>query len=496
MTIVAAALLFSSQLYGQNVRLRGYGEADVHSKIRAALASSPKLIVRDTTIAAGDTIRGNVMVLGSRLILEGTIQGDLIGVQANVYLRPPAEVTGEVTNVTGGLYPSELARVGRIHDRALAPYQLVRSGNDYVIEGTVKLPTLKWIGAAQMPEYNRVDGLRIELGPRIYLPPVAGLEPVLSGSVGYATEREDVLGRAQLMLRRGRSSLAGGWEENVTLTNDDWVRSTLKNSLSFIWNGKDYRDYYEARRVYVEFRRTLEVGDRTTEYWVRGQREDSRPLFAGDPFTIVEPDSVRFNLAVDTLRLSSLIVGGQSEWLGATTAWTVWGALEFAGKAFDADRTFNAFSTNIEYAMQAVANHTLHINADFRGPLPGTDDLPLQRWTFVGGSGTLYTFDVAEFRGDRLAFIETEYRIPFRRQVRLPVLGRPTLRLMHSIGMAWSRVDDRPFEQNIGLRLQFPLAFVRVIADPQHLKRDVKFAGGISTPTKRYPWEKPKRGER
>jgi len=55
--------------------------------------------------------------------------------------------------------------------------------------------------------------------------------------------------------------------------------------------------------------------------------------------------------------------------------------------------------------MKAIANHTLEIEANFRGPLPGTETLPLQRWTFVGGSGTLYTFDIAEFRGDRLAFV-------------------------------------------------------------------------------------------
>jgi len=489
----AAALLLSQPLQAQTVRVRGYGEADVHSRIRAALASNARILTRDTTIAAGDTVRSDVLVLGSRLILEGAIVGDLIGVQANMYLRPPATVTGKVTNVAGGLYPSELATMGSVEDRALAPYRLVRSGDDYVVEGTVKLPAVRWLGGTRIPEYNRVDGLRVELGPRILLPPVAGLEPIITGSIGYATEREDVLGRAELMFRRGRSSLAGGWEENITLTNDEWIRSPTTNSLSVLWNGKDYRDYYEARRVYVEFRRVLERGTRVSEYWVRGQREDSRPLLPGDPFTILEPDSIRSNLLVDSLRLTSLMVGLDAEHDGALTVWNFSGWLEFAGKALDADRTFNAYNTFLKYAMKAIADHTLQVELDFRGPLPGTEDLPLQRWTFVGGSGTLYTFEVAEFRGDRLAFIETEYRIPFRRTLRAPIIGRPTLRLMHNIGMAWSRLDDRSFEQNVGVRLQFPLVFARVVTDPRHFTDDVKFTVGISTPTRGYPWEKPKR---
>src|SRR5207253_9840397 len=151
---------------------------------------------------------------------------------------------------------------------------------------------------------------------------------------------------------------------------------------------------------------------------------------------------------------------------------------------------FNAFTAHATYATHALANHTLEIESNFRGPLPGTEDLPLQRWSFIGGSGTLYTARVAEFIGDRVAFVETEYRIPFNPRFHLPVLGTPTLRLMHNMGMAWSRTSDKDWEQEFGGRVQFAFAHVRYLYNPSRSKGKLDF--GVSLASRGYPWEKKK----
>jgi len=491
-TTAAAFLLCAvGPLAAQKVYLRGYGEADIDAMVRTALEANPIILTHDTLIAAGDTVRRNIVVVRARFILEGTVQGDLTGLEANIYLRPSARVTGRVLNVAGGLYPSELARMGSVEDRPLAPYSVLRAGNDFTLAGKVKRPTVKLLGGSQLPEYNRVDGLRVELGPSILLPPAFGVEPILSASIGYATERKDALGRVHLLLKRGRSSLVGGWEDDITLTNEAWIRSALKNSIAMFWNGKDYRNYYAADRTFLEFRRVLERGTRTSQYWLRGQNELARPLAAGDPFTIWDPDSMRFNDPVARSRITSVFAGAGTRWLGATSFLEIQGHAEFAGKSdIGGDYAFRAYQASVEYAMKAIANHTLHIEANFRGPLPGTDSLPQQRWTFVGGSNTLYTFRLNEFRGDRLAFVETEYRIPFAPQLRLPFLGQPTMRFMHNIGMAWSHDIERRFEQNVGARLQFPFVYARVVTNPRSFSDDVKFDVGVSLPGKAFPWEK------
>lgn len=481
-----------SEADAQVLRLRGYGDPRIDGMVRTAIANRTLFLQRDTLIKASDTIRGNVVVVKSRFVLEGTVIGDLTGFQANIYLRPPAGVTGQVLNVVGGLYPSELAKTGSIEDYPVAPYEVVSTDSGFVIAGKTKRPALSLLGGTTMPEYNRVDGLRVEVGPSVLLPPIAGVEPIVSASVGYATERKDVLERVQLMLKRGRSSVATGWENDITLTNDAWIRSGFKNSIAMFVNGKDYRNYYGADRTYVEFRRILERGARTSQYWMRGQNEIARPLAAGDPFAIFAPDSVRSNPLVPDSRVASGIVGMQAQWTGLTSLYDVKGTLEFAGKnGRGANTVFNAYTAQVDYAMKAIANHTLHVEAFFRGPLLGTDELPLQRWTFVGGSNTLYTYPVGHFPGDRLAFFETDYHIPLGPRIKVRFLGSPTIRLMHNIGMAWSRDINPGFEQNVGLRLQFPFVYARVVTDPARVSDKVLLDFGVSLPAKAYPWNKP-----
>jgi hypothetical protein len=146
------------------------------------------------------------------------------------------------------------------------------------------------------------------------------------------------------------------------------------------------------------------------------------------------------------------------------------------------------YTAAVLFAMKAIANHTLEIEGNFRGPLPGTESLPEQRWTHVGGSGTLYTYEIGQFRGDRLAFIESEYTIPFSERLKLPILGVPRLRLLHNIGMAWTDTIDRDFEQVIGARIEFTMAYVRYVVDPR--TEESKFSVGVTLPSKNYPWEK------
>jgi hemolysin activation/secretion protein len=139
-------------------------------------------------------------------------------------------------------------------------------------------------------------------------------------------------------------------------------------------------------------------------------------------------------------------------------------------------------------ALQALANHTLEIEGYFQGPL-GTDSLPRQRWSMVGGSGTLYTFGVGQFFGDRVVYLENKYSIPFARRFRLPVLGQPKVQFLYQVGMAWTFEQERAFEQNVGLKIQFPLLYARVITNPADT-HDTKVGIGVTFPRRAYPWER------
>src|SRR5690606_7986192 len=129
------------------------------------------------------------------------------------------------------------------------------------------------------------------------------------------------------------------------------------------------------------------------------------------------------------------------------------------------------------------------IEPHFQGPLPGTASLPLQRWSFVGGSGTLLTYDVAEFRGDRVAFVETEYSIPLPRRLTVRPFGRPSFDLLHMAGMAWTDDESPAFEQNIGARIRYNVVYVRVVTHPSRFADDVEVSVSVSLPRGSYPWQ-------
>jgi hypothetical protein len=104
------------------------------------------------------------------------------------------------------------------------------------------------------------------------------------------------------------------------------------------------------------------------------------------------------------------------------------------------------------------------------------DGPPPQRFAYLGGSGTLPTFNILEFGGDRLLFFESRYSIPIER-IQIPIVGSPVLMLRHMIGMAG--IDSLPpFEQNLGVRLR--VGPLRVDWTIEPVSRDAKISAGLS----------------
>jgi hypothetical protein len=133
----------------------------------------------------------------------------------------------------------------------------------------------------------------------------------------------------------------------------------------------------------------------------------------------------------------------------------------------------------------------LEIDAYAQGPLPGTDSLPLQRWTFVGGSSTLQTFPIAAFPGDRVVFVRTRYTVPGNPRFRLPLVGAPDISLIHVGGMAWTNARKPGFEQNIGVQLfLMRVAWVRYFINPTDPGGQNELGFGVSLPRSLRPWER------
>ena len=110
---------------------------------------------------------------------------------------------------------------------------------------------------------------------------------------------------------------------------------------------------------------------------------------------------------------------------------------------------------------------------DFRGHavFGSSDDVPPQRYAYLGGTGTLPTVDILAFGGDRLLFVEGEYIVPLRRPV-LPFIGAPVVSLHYAAGAAG--VGELPdFIQNIGVGLGVRLVKAQYHIDPNF--KDTEF---------------------
>lgn len=489
-----ATLLLPAALAAQQVVQVGGSDVALDRRVRRLLASERTLVIaRDTLIPAADTVRADVLVLDASFVLEGTVTGDLVGVDAGLWIRAGSRVDGDLVNIAGRV--AGLSRQpdvgGGIFDFPEMPYHVNRlAGRMEIVarERPLRFQLDSGFGWRTL-RYDRVDGVSVDIGAS-YTPPLVGpVQPRIHGWVGWRTQRGALAGGGDLTFRAGATTLSGSLER-LTRTPDAWVRTTNLNSLEYLWDADDYRNYYQADRVGAWLRH--EVGDERKRFHavlgVGAQVEDAVSLAAGAPWHILG-DSVRANPAVDDGRISSALASLRTTWAGTSILFET-GALTESGRAVQGGEfDFNRFEAWGDWAIQALAHHTLEVRWRLQAPLPGTDSLPRQRWSTVGGLTTLQTYPIAFFRGDRVAFVRTDYILPFPEWLALPGLGAPSLHLIHAAGRAWTNAaTDTKLLQNVGTELSFKGVYVRYMVDPAG-DTDASLVVGLRSPFgEPYPW--------
>ena len=122
-----------------------------------------------------------------------------------------------------------------------------------------------------------------------------------------------------------------------------------------------------------------------------------------------------------------------------------------------------------------VAGHAVELLAVARGDLAG--NLPRQRWSAIGGIGTLPTFPILSHRGERMFLGEVTYVIPVP-PLHVPVAGDTELFLRGAIGSAWSEGESLRAEQNLMIGARFLFFEAALAADPGESDLDLLFFVG------------------
>lgn len=437
------------------------------------------LLRRDTTFTT------SVVVLGGDAAVASHVEGDVVVIGGDLYLRPGGRVDGRAMAHGGGIYPSTLAYVGggRFAWRDHTFDETVRGGEILLSYRDLERFPVPVVGfpayGLQLPEYTRVDGLALGWGPTItvaeggaefiptltYRTHLGAIDPAVAGSV-----------------RLGRRNRLEGEVGRATFSNDRWIRGNLVNSLTTFIGGVDTRNYFRADRAELRAHRMWEGATATWEPWLGARIERAwstgpDSTTTSHPFTLFARDDrerervLRYNPRVTKGNTASALAGLALQWESPQRVTTT--ARVLVEQAFSSPtERFTQATGHLELGFPTYRTQTFELLAH---AVATAGDAPPQRYAYLGGRGTILTLDLLELGGDRLAYVESRYNIPIER-VAIPLAGPPIVTLRHAIGSAG--VGRLPtFVQNVGVRLTVAVIRIDYTVDPatRDARTDVSF---------------------
>ena len=446
-------------------------------------SASPAALPRDTAYAS------TVIVLGGPATVASNVHGDVIVVGGDLFLHPGVEISGRAIAIGGGVYETSLGHVrGGVYPNRDFTYRVTtRPDGSIALEYVpleqrdVRVVTLPGLYGVRIPTYDRSNGLSFPFGPTLSFD-TARIELDALGT--YRSQLGVVDPSLELRASIGRRLSITASAGRTTPSNDRWIYSDIVNSLTMLASGTDTRNYYRADRaegrVAYRFESavstvTLSVGARDERAW--SVRPDSGAR--GGPWTLFNlgdqerEHRLRPNPRVIDGTIASAVGGARFEWsdqgvnlMLAAEAEAPWTSVR--------DRRF--VQTTVDGTVAFPTFGTQSVQIESHAVVTAGDTAPPQRFAYLGGAGTLPTFELLEFGGDQLLWAEGRYIIPVER-IRIRVLGSPTVTLRYITGAAG--VGRLPtLEQNVGVRLAISLLRVEYLVDPA--SRRSRVSAGIS----------------
>ena len=431
-TGLAAGLAAPAQ--GQDVRLAGEPRSDAQAALRTFLEAGDFTVwTRDTVLARADTVPGSVLLLEGTARIAGRVEGDLYVVDGDLFLRSGASVTGSVLVLGGGFYDSDVAEIGGVI--TYRPNEPLRvrptEGGFEIISEVEPEPAFEFDGTYgfHLPTYDRVNGLAFPVGAVARLSQAYG-RPELAGGVTWIPAREDVDVRVLNSWRLAERVRLGLFATSAVVSNDDWIRPTWYNSLAHFVAGDDVRNHYRAKRLGLKAEWTSPESAiwEDTPRWrleVAVGSELAEGLSARDVAVVFNGGG-----GLDPADPNPGIDYGDF-WFGrAGFEWTAEGRQSRTGFGLGVEAGLEneigglvtrPDGTELRYdflliegrlSLRRVTRWGHAVDAFAIGRADVTGRLPKQRYSTIGGIGTLPTMPLRGLRGARLLYAETTYAIP------------------------------------------------------------------------------------
>jgi hypothetical protein len=497
---IALGITFSALMAGtvaprianaQTVVIRDMGPGRAGRWLRSALAG-PHVIIRadsahPAVLARDTTYDQTVIVVGGPAEVASTVHGEVIVVGGDLFLHPGVNIASRAMAIGGGVYETSLGQVhGGIFSFREFTYRVTTLPDgtlalDYELTEVrdTRVVTLPGFFGVRIPSYDRSNGLSLPFGPTLafdtarYELDLLGVYRSQLGVVDPQAEVRGTIGRRlTVQLRGGR----------YTMTNDQWIFGDIPNSLHMIASGSDARNYYRADRADAQLLWVLESSTARFTINAGALAERARSVrpdtgARGGPWSMFEREEPMGRLRPNPHILPGTITSGIG---GAAMEWADQGVT--ANLAADVEVPFSTpdqsrfVQTTLDAFVGFPTFSTQSVQIESHAIITAGDSAPPQRYSYLGGAGTLPTFELLQFGGDELFWAEGRYIIPIDR-FRIRYLGSPTLTLRYITGGAG--VGKLPnLEQNVGAR--FALSFLRVdyLIDPASRRSD--FSIGLS----------------
>lgn len=430
--------------------------------VRFFNARSTTRIFGTLNVARDDVFNGNVAVLDGPLRLSGVIRGDLVAINADVWLRRTAVVRGDVLVVGGSIRGITDARIlGSLREYG-SRVRLRRVGDEIELLRPRREPRRTRsrdrlrrsrdgrfeIVLSTAGTYNRVEGLPFHAGAQIEWG-IHSLRRFRIEGVGivrtagdFQSNPED-LGyrvRAEMELGRRTPVTLGARAYDVVAPIEDWqLQDDEIGFASLLWH-RDYRDYYLKKGVagfisLVPFRRftlSAEIA-----------RNEESSVAERDPWTLFRRDRLwRANPTIDEGRFTYTTVraeydsrphrrSGSSGWF-LSAAWERGESDDVTPEPLpatiraplptDGSYTFERVFVDLRRYERVGWAGQLSLRALAAGTV-GDDPLPIQRRLSLGGPDPMPGFPFRRFACneslqdpsvpalcDRILLLQAEYR--------------------------------------------------------------------------------------
>ena len=367
-----------------------------------------------------DFLRGDVLLIGDELQIEGEVNGNVILFFGNVRLSRTAICRKDVLVIGGEIERHSAARVyGEIQSTRNWRYPRPPGSDDDERKNAVDLHATG--------EYNRVDGVVLEVGIGFHSEEEFMPEFFIDYGYGFWSQRSKYrLGLRHDLFDYYQLSF-GGQVYRWTTTEDDWRCGRGENTLYALIAREDFRDYYqgEGGSIFLEQKLTY---DHTLRLDYKFEELDFMPanpnlwsLFGGDKkfrgnFSSVDSDYLAEHLPDYTKDEATLRLGytydTSADRFGELlrSGWFAELAFEHSSKALGSDFDYDRLLIELRRYQPLTYRQNLNLRLRYGS---ATGELPLHKHFYLGGIRTLRAFDIKEFSGTHMALANLEYVLDF-----------------------------------------------------------------------------------